>query len=193
MTSCGCVKLKYHDGEIINNRLILNIFPENPPVSSNREHYYLCRCLLCNQDYLVNSNSLHYTARCGCLKSKGELEIIRLLKKNNIPYIYQYSVKELGRQKFDFAIINKQNQPILLIEFDGEQHYIENIKENWWNNHEYYTEVEKHDQQKDEYAKKHNIPLVRIPYWKRGKITIEDIFDSSIINIGKIKEDILSE
>ena len=34
-----------------------------------------------------------------------------------------------------------------------------------------------YDAEKNEYAKNHNIKLIRIPYWKRNKLKLEDIID----------------
>jgi hypothetical protein len=35
------------------------------------------------------------------------------------------------------------------------------------------TETQNNDMIKNEYCKSNNIPLVRIPYWKRDNITLE--------------------
>lgn len=187
--SCGCNKLKYKKGDIVNNRLILDIHPNIEQTSNNhRSHYYYCKCLLCNRDYLASAESLTNCQSCGCLKSKGELEVIRLLDNNNIKYIYQYPIPELKRQTFDFAILNNDNNIFCFIEFDGEQHFINNIKNTGWNNYNHYIKVKEHDCQKDIYAKNNNIPLIRIPYWERGKITIESIFNLSLLDLKKVME-----
>ena len=73
---------------------------------------------------------------------------------------------KIGR--YDFVIL-KNNTPIRLIEFDGEQHY-KNIAN--WDSLEL---QQKRDQIKNEYAISHNIPLVRIPYWERDNITLDMI------------------
>jgi len=63
---------------------------------------------------------------CGCLKtSVGEYYISNILKENNIKYIKEYIFKDLKSDKnaylrFDFAILDDNNNPIRLIEFDGE-------------------------------------------------------------------------
>lgn len=73
---------------------------------------------------------------------------------------------KIGR--YDFVIL-KNNTPIRLIEFDGEQHY-KNIAN--WDSLEL---QQQRDQIKNEYALSHNIPLVRIPYWERDNITLDMI------------------
>ena len=64
---------------------------------------------------------------------------------------------------------------LILIEFDGEQHYKE--KETWGGK-EALEEVKENDRIKDEYCKNNNIPLVRIPYWELS--TIEKVIKNII-------------
>lgn len=187
--SCGCENFKYKNGDIINNRLILNIHPLLEKTSNkHRAHYYYCKCLLCNREYIATSDSLTRAQSCGCLKSKGELEIIRLLNENSINYIYQYQIPDLNKQTFDFAILDKNKKIFYFIEFDGEQHYEINIKSTGWNDYTHYLKVKEHDLQKDNYAKNKNIPLIRIPYWERGKLTLESIFNLSLLDLKKVME-----
>lgn len=66
----------------------------------------------------------------------------------------------------DFGIY-QNGELIRLVEFDGIQHFEEQ---------DYFThslvETRNNDMIKNEYVKKNNIPLVRIPYWERDKITL---------------------
>ena len=73
----------------------------------------------------------------------------------------------------DFAIFDKNDNIIRLIEFDGEQHYEQNIKKSGWNTYEKYQYTLNNDKAKNELAKLNNIPLIRIPYWERDNITLE--------------------
>lgn len=67
----------------------------------------------------------------------------------------------------------QNNQVVRLIEFDGRQHY-ESYPDSWEQNCP--LEVrQKRDEEKNQYAKKYSIPLVRIPYWERDNITLEII------------------
>ena len=87
------------------------------------------------------------------------------MDKHNIAYKTEYKFENLigdggGSLRYDFAIFN-QNDLIALIEFDGEQHYEEAGS--------YYNptgKVQIHDKRKNDYAKEHNIPLLRIPFNK---------------------------
>ena len=74
--------------------------------------------------------------------------------------------------RFDFAIF-KNNQLAFLIEFDGRQHY--EGPEGKWKQNSSLEDIQKRDNIKNEYCKKHNIILKRIPYFQISKITIETI------------------
>ena len=41
--------------------------------------------------------------------------------------------------------------------------------------------IQEHDKRKNNYALKNNIPLVRIPYSERSKITLETIFGNKFL------------
>lgn len=72
------------------------------------------------------------------------------------------------RLKFDFYI-PKQNY---LIEFDGEQHYKLSPSSKW---NDKCISLKERDKYKNEWAKNHSIPLIRIPY--------THLFDLSIIDL----------
>lgn len=57
----------------------------------------------------------------------------------------------------------------VLIEFDGEFHYMPVRKGNMTNEEaiEHMKRTQKHDQIKTQYCKDNNIPLIRIPYWEK--------------------------
>ena len=71
--------------------------------------------------------------------------------------------------RFDFYVENRY-----LIEFDGEQHI--NKNNTWYN-----ETLHKHDLMKNNYAKCHNIPLIRIPYSKKDSLTLEDLLGDSYL------------
>ena len=60
-----------------------------------------------------------------------------------------------------------------MVEFDGKQHF--GIDGDLWFKSDSYENRKLRDNIKNEIAKKHNIPLVRIPYWERDKITLDMI------------------
>lgn len=62
-----------------------------------------------------------------------------------------------------------------LIEFDGIQHYGD--RSGVWNREDSLERRQERDNRKNKWAFENNIPLVRIPYWERDKITLEMILD----------------
>ena len=169
--SCGCSKLKYKKGDIINNKLIINLNGYQQH-NNSKHHYYRCKCLLCGRQYDALGQTLEKNVGCGCQKSIGENNIKQILDNNNIQYIREYIFPNT-LYRFDFAILNNNKKVIRLIEFDGQQHFEKNIKNSGWNTLEHYLKTNQHDKLKNQIAIQNNIPLVRIPYWERDNITLE--------------------
>jgi hypothetical protein len=84
--------------------------------------------------------------------------------------------------RFDFGILDDNNNLIYLIEYDGEQHY--NIT-GGWSNQEHLNNLQQRDKIKNEYCLINNIPLIRIPYTKYNSLTIKDLLlqTSTYLNI----------
>ena len=62
------------------------------------------------------------TNSCGCIRSKGEMQIRQLLQENNIDFKQEFSfedLKDILPLRFDFAIF-KNELLVGLIEFQGE-------------------------------------------------------------------------
>lgn len=173
--SCGCIRRKFQIGDTINNRKILKIVPSRGEQTGAR---YLCECLFCNNIYEASSTTIQKTISCGCQKSIGEFNIMQILKKNNIPFIKEYCIQQY---RYDFAITDQNKNIIRLIEFDGEQHYEQNIKNSGWNTYEKYQYTLQNDLTKNQIAKDLNIPLARIPYWERDNISIELLFNEKYL------------
>ena len=153
---------------------------------NKRWRWSLCQCDCGSNPIEVPNNFLITGCKksCGCLYSYGEHLIEQILQENNINYIKEYSFNDLlsdnnAPYRFDFAIF-KNNQLAFLIEFDGRQHY-EGPEGNWKQNSSL-EDIQKRDNIKNEYCKKHNIILKRIPYFQISKITIETI-ESDIFSI----------
>ena len=130
-----------------------------------------CKCS-CGNEVDVRINNLHSgkTQSCGCIKSRGETIISKILQENNISYKKEYSFEDLlginqGKLRFDFAIFDKNNYLIKLIEFQGRQHFENTLL---WNN-----DNKIHDEYKRKYCKEHSIELLEIPYYDINKITLE--------------------
>lgn len=124
-----------------------------------------------------------HTCSCGCSKrSLGEYIINQILTENNISFKREYTFPNLKSEKgnklrFDFAILNENNEVIRLIEFDGPQHEKEiSLYQNFEN-------TKTRDLLKNNFAKENNIPLVRIPYKMKTKITLSLLLeDEYLIN-----------
>jgi hypothetical protein len=111
---------------------------------------------------------------CQKVKSKGESKIEDFLINNNFTYDTQFTFKDCKDVKslpFDFAIF-KDNVLMMLIEFDGEQHYkhirFGGISEEKAK-HNFETNIFR-DQIKNNYCKGNRILLLRIPYWEYDRI-----------------------
>ena len=73
--------------------------------------------------------------------------------------------------KFDFAVLDSEKNVILLIEYDGEQHYNgTRFSPDSKENKEKFRKTQLYDKQKNDYCKTNNIDLLRIPYWDSEKI-----------------------
>ena len=132
--------------------------------------FYDCICKCGNHRIVRNDHLTRGEIICckNCMKSasKGEYLVEKWLKDNKIKnYSKQYIFTDLkgdGNKplKFDFAII-KNNKPIIMIEFQGEQHY-ENIIH--WGGQTAFQQRQAYDNRKRIYCKKHGIKLIEIPY-----------------------------
>lgn len=145
-----------------------------------KERTWECKCdcgniRIVKAKYLLNE----HVSSCGCLKqSLGELKIKQILKENNIDYIPQYhtdSCRFLDTNYyayFDFYVDNKY-----IIEYDGVQHfsnqYFKNIK--GVDANERFIKTKEHDKYKNQWCKKNNIPLIRIPYTHLKNLCLEDL------------------
>ena len=176
-TSCGCARRKYKIDDIISNKQIIGYVGSK---NNNGHYYYKVKCLLCGREYEALGQTLEKTIGCGCQKSIGEFNIIQILQQNNIKYYKEYCFPN-SLLRFDFALLDKDNNIYRLIEFDGEQHYEQNIKNSGWNTYEKYQYTLKNDLKKNQIAKDNNIPLVRIPYWERDNITLKLLLEDKYL------------
>lgn len=139
----------------------------------------------CGHIYKVKPNSFLNGNRCPkCSKrnSRGSQMIHKYLIEHNIQYTVEQSFDDLksdhGRKlRFDFSIL-KNDKIILLIEFDGKQHF--EIIDPWGGEEEFLRRC-LNDQLKNKYCKKNDIPLLRIKYTEKDKI--EEILSSFLKNL----------
>lgn len=144
---------------------------------------YRCECYLCfkeydfksidfkisNDTYGANAKKGYYSeAFCPCHRiTSFQWRTIKILKEYNINYIAEYSFSDLigigglNKLRFDFAILDSDNNLKCLIECQGKQHYFP-VEE--FGGEESLKEQKQNDEAKREYAKNNNIPLIEIPY-----------------------------
>ena len=143
-TSCGCAPKKQRGDGLID--LIGKRFGELVVLERAQDYQYccsngkettspswLCRCD-CGNKVIVQGGNLRngVSTNCGCKKvsSKGENAVADFLIANNIRHAREYSFDELRNQsgnllRFDFAILNDDDTVIILVEYQGEQHYVD--------------------------------------------------------------------
>lgn len=138
-----------------------------------------CKCDCGNFHEVAATNIMRKTIlSCGCTISRGEDRIAEILTQNNINFKKQYTfddLKDKQKLQFDFGIFTKDNQLYCLIEYQGNQHYIEPTGNSTW------TSPQIHDQMKKEYCEKHNILLIEIPYTDFEKVDFEYLKERNCI------------
>jgi len=115
-------------------------------------------CNNCDQDIEVLAGILLEYGSCrvcrGFTKSKGESLIYALLQENCIPFEYQKTIRVHGNKHVLYNDFTLEN-PKLVIEFDGIQHYRKDY--NW-----YSDKAVKRDKLKDSWAETNGYTMVRI-------------------------------
>jgi len=108
-----------------------------------------------------------------CRVSKGELEISKILNKNNIEFKIQYKFSECKNIKelpFDFYLPNYN----ICIEYNGEQHY---RPVDYFGGDERFITQLKNDKIKEEYCILNNILLIVIKYNE----SVEDVLNEKLL------------
>ena len=177
--SCGCLKEQQDNINLIPNQMtdimgqrfgkLVALTPFHKLNDKKKEMWWNCKCD-CGNICKVRGISLRRgdTMSCGCLsQSHGEFLIEQLLKENNISYIYDENyfqdliLPSGGIGRYDFILLDENKQPYRLIEYDGKQHY---TPIDFFGGEEALDRLKKNDEVKNQYAKQHSLPLVRIPY-----------------------------
>lgn len=175
--SCGCKHIYKQPHFIDLTGQKFGRLTVKRPVESNTRGLKRWECLCdCGTTIIVTGNDLRtgHTSSCGCLRSKGEEVIGKLLQQHNIIFekekSFESCISDSRQARFDFFVDNKY-----LIEFDGIQHFQEDQF-----SHTKLEDVQRRDANKNLWCKQNNMPLIRIPYWHLASLTIEDLLlDSS--------------
>lgn len=181
-SSCGCKRIEKlieynhtRKKDLLNQRFY-NLVVVEELNKKNNNNNYLWKCLCDCGNYIeVSTGDLcsGNTKTCGCgrTKSFGEIKIKKILEENNINFTQEKSFQDLifpdtkSKARFDFFVENKY-----IIEFDGIQHY--KCGNGKFDNAEKFQKTQEHDEIKNEYCLKNNIPLIRIPYNEIDNIDI---------------------
>ena len=139
---------------------------------------YLCRCDCGNYLPVLSMNLVSGNTRsCGCLGlSAGEYELETLFNQLGVDYIKEYYFDDLrssngGLLRFDFAIMNEDDEILCLVEFNGEQHYYEDKYNKMFGK----QQRDETDGLKREYCKKNNIKLFEIRFDDDIQLAVEKI------------------
>ena len=121
--------------------------------------------------------------------SKGEQKIINILHRNGIIFKREVSFEGLvGKKKvplrFDFGVYNANGTLKCLIDFDGIQHFL--YTPYFHKNISGFKRAQERDRIKNKYCLKHNIPLIRIPYWDLETLTLNKIFSTAAYRVENI-------
>ena len=169
--SCGCLKseltktrFRENAEEQVGKQFGLLTVVE--PLLKEDNYYYRCNCE-CGNETIVLGKRLFSgeTCSCGCINSKANTLMDKILTRLNIPFKREYKFEDCCDKRplpFDFALFNRQGELIGLIENNGSQHY--SARGTQWNTPERLIYTQKHDYIKQKFAEDNKIPLLIIPY-----------------------------
>ena len=123
------------------------------------------------------------------MASKGEEQIISLLRKWGYRFIREKTFSDLkkGRYRFDFYVYSGRPQECML-ELQGQQHYVR-VKKFHPTARDFRAQQER-DRRKISYCLANRIPLYIIPYWELPNITkAEQLFNPKYLARDRWKND----
>lgn len=123
--SCGC------EFDLIGRRFgYLKVI--NKSYIKHGNSYWLCGCR-CGNTKVISRPQLVSggTISCGCAKAYNEYKLFHIIKnifpKNEVKlhqtFDWLYNNKTKGQQHIDIVVFDKENFPIVFVEYDGEQHF----------------------------------------------------------------------
>ena len=155
--------------EELNNKFGVNVFllesdylERRKPVTVRHKCGNIYNVL---PETLLDSDKISVSGCPACgAQSNGEIKITNFLKQNNINFKSQFVDERCKLEKslrFDFAILDDNNNVKHLIEFDGQQHF---YPVELWGGNEEFKKTQQRDRIKDEFCEEYNINLIRIRY-----------------------------
>lgn len=148
----------------------------------HEHHKIKCRCSIHNYEWYVSPNKI-LRRKTGCPKCASyhnENSIDEILDNWGYKYTAQKRFKDC-KDKNTLPFDRYLDDFNILIEYDGEGHYIP-IKRGSMTEQDAEENLritQYHDNIKNEYCKRNNIPLIRIPYWEKDNLE-EFLFDNLV-------------
>lgn len=126
--SCGCYRPKSKVIDMTGQKFGQWTVLKFARIGKDRKAIWECRCSCGNIKEVVGTSLRNgESTSCGCIRSKTEVLIATILDEHKISYKPQYIFDDLrGKRnsylRFDFGILNNENELLGLIEFQGELH-----------------------------------------------------------------------
>ena len=158
----------------ISEEEIRKIIKDNKDILMDIEYHSLdsilyLYCNKCKKIYPITFYWYLKGGRCKfCKESRGARKIREYLENKQYNFKQEFRIKECRYKfplPFDFMVTINDN--IILIEFDGLEHY-EPIEH--FGGIVKFNERKRNDNIKNQYCKDNNIKLIRIPYWEYDNI-----------------------
>lgn len=173
--SCGCERNK-NKIDLIGQKFGKLTVIADSGKRHNGSMIWTCQCECGNiKDVRADALKAGTTISCGCLRSKGEEAISKILNQNNINFIPQKTFEDCvfkdtnKKALFDFYLQDYNT----IIEYDGIQHFKVN---QGWNTEEKFLKTKAHDSYKTDWCEIHGYNLIRIPYTvKLEELTLKDL------------------
>ena len=168
---CSGSELKTGFNDItVTNKLGLKDWSHKNTINPRKETRFsqkiaIWKCYICKYEWKEEiRNKLKRKICPSCTSSAGERQVQKILQDMKIKFEKEYSIntlKGIGDRnlRFDFAILNKKEELLGFIEFDGEQHF---KAVDYFGGEKKLNIIQKHDKIKNEYCSTKNIPLLRV-------------------------------
>lgn len=199
--SCGCNQLEHID--LIGQKFgMLTVLEYVERFSYNKSKNYrasvnMWKCE-CDCGNIVVMRQGNFTSRntysCGCnQRSRGEIAIENYLTSWNIKYVEQHRFDDCRYKNplpFDFALIDENNVPYFMIEFDGIFHFKPTRVREMTDEEALYNfnQIQIRDNIKTEYCNNNSIKLIRITCYDLYDDNVEYILFDELVKYGAIQE-----
>lgn len=169
--SCGCLKSeKLKEKNLLNAQSHIGekhgFLTIEDCLLKNGDYWYKCTCDCGNKCEILGKRLFSGdTSSCGCLNSKANELMDKILTEKQIPFKREYKFEDCADKAplpFDFAIFNNEQELLGLIELNGSLHY--STSGTGWDTPERLLYQQKHDYMKRLFCEQNKIPFLVIPY-----------------------------